>query len=205
MPDPGGSILLPNARKPQVPIDTSSGLITESLAARLSGTTLDSSAISLESATFHPGCRFSDMGVMNEPTVVMAEATGNLGGRRSFSSSGSESSIGEARTSAWTSRRLITRPPSRQEQLSIRPPPRFLPIAGDQFSARELAAVVSEVTGKEFRPFRAGRLGALAMLIKIARTVAPGERELYPAWQGMQYVRNMFDGRAKLDPLDNNR
>ncbi len=83
--------------------------------------------------------------------------------------------------------------------------PRFLRIAGDQLSTRELTAVVSEVTGKKFRPFRAGGLRMLGMLIKVARTVAPGEKELYPAWQGMQYMRNMFDGRAKLEPLDNGR
>jgi nucleoside-diphosphate-sugar epimerase len=83
--------------------------------------------------------------------------------------------------------------------------PRFLRIAGDQLSARELAAVVSEVTGREFRLFRAGGLGMLGALIKVARTFARGEKELYPAWQGMQYMRNMFDGRAKLQPLDNDR
>lgn len=43
----------------------------------------------------------------------------------------------------------------------------------------------------------------LGTLIKVARTVAPGEKELYPAWQGMQYMHNMFAGRAKLEPLDN--
>jgi nucleoside-diphosphate-sugar epimerase len=83
--------------------------------------------------------------------------------------------------------------------------PRFLRIAGDQLSARELRAVVSEVTGKEFRPFRAGGLGMLGALIKVARVLAPGAKQLYPAWQGMQYMRNMFDGRAKLAPLDNDR
>jgi hypothetical protein len=83
--------------------------------------------------------------------------------------------------------------------------PRFLRIAGDQLSARELTTVVSEVTGKQFRLFRAGGLGMLGTLIKVARTLAPGEKELYPAWQGMQYMRNMFDGRAKLEPLDNDR
>ena len=83
--------------------------------------------------------------------------------------------------------------------------PRFLRIAGDQLSARELAAVVSEVTGKKFCLFRAGGLGMLGTLIKVARTLAPGKKELYPAWQGMQYMRNMFDGRAKLAPLDNDR
>jgi nucleoside-diphosphate-sugar epimerase len=83
--------------------------------------------------------------------------------------------------------------------------PRFLRIAGDQLSARDLAVVVSEVTGMKFRLFRAGGLGMLGALIKVARAVAPLEQELYPAWQGMQYMRNMFDGRAKLEPLDNDR
>ncbi len=83
--------------------------------------------------------------------------------------------------------------------------PRFLRIAGDQLSARELAAVATEVTGEKYRVLRAGGLGMLGMLIKIARTVAPAEDDLYPAWQGMQYMRDMFDGRAKLAPLDNHR
>ncbi len=83
--------------------------------------------------------------------------------------------------------------------------PRFLRIAGDRLSTRELAAVVSEVTGKQFRLVRAGSLRTLGILIKVARAFAPGEKKLYPAWQGMQYMRNMFDGRAKLDPLDNDR
>jgi uncharacterized protein YbjT (DUF2867 family) len=83
--------------------------------------------------------------------------------------------------------------------------PRILRIAGDQLSAKELTAVVSEVTGKKFRLFRAGSLGMLGTLIKIARTIATGERKLYPAFQGMQYMHNMFDGRVKLEPLDNER
>jgi nucleoside-diphosphate-sugar epimerase len=83
--------------------------------------------------------------------------------------------------------------------------PRILRIAGDQLSARELAGVASEVTGKKFRLFRAGGLGMLGALIKVARMVAPAEKEIFPAWQGMQYMRNMFDGRAKLEPLDNDR
>jgi hypothetical protein len=45
----------------------------------------------------------------------------------------------------------------------------------------------------------------LGALIEVARAVAPNENELFPAWQGMQYMRNMFDGRAKLRPLDNDR
>jgi nucleoside-diphosphate-sugar epimerase len=83
--------------------------------------------------------------------------------------------------------------------------PRFLRIAGDQLSARELAAVAGEVTGERFRLLRPGGLGMLDMIIKIARTANPAKKELYPAWQGMQYMRNMLDGRAKLYPLDNGR
>src|ERR1035437_3051247 len=59
--------------------------------------------------------------------------------------------------------------------------PRILRIAGDQVSARELTAVMSEVTGKKFRLLRAGGLGMLGTLIKIARMVAPGEKKSYPA------------------------
>ncbi len=83
--------------------------------------------------------------------------------------------------------------------------PRFLQIAGDQISAREIKAVVNEVTGKKFRLFRAGGPGMLSTMIKIVRTIAPREKELYPAWQGMQYMRNMIDERSKQSILDNNR
>ena len=52
---------------------------------------------------------------------------------------------------------------------------------------------------------RVGSLRMLGTLAKVARVVAPGGDELYPAWQGMQYTCNMFEGRAKLEPLDNDR
>lgn len=83
--------------------------------------------------------------------------------------------------------------------------PRFLNVAGDQVSPRELKTIVSDVTGEKFSLFRAGGLGLLSVLIKIARTVAPGKNDLYPAWQGMQYMRNMGDKRATLTKTDNKR
>jgi nucleoside-diphosphate-sugar epimerase len=83
--------------------------------------------------------------------------------------------------------------------------PRFLRIAGDQISAREIKAAVNEATGKNFHLFRAGGPRMLSAIIKIARTVAPEEKELYPAWQGMQYMRNMIDERSNITLLDNNR
>ncbi len=83
--------------------------------------------------------------------------------------------------------------------------PRFLRIAGDQCSARELAGIASEVTGERFRLLRAGGLGTLGALIRITRSLLPRPGDLYPPWQGMQYMANMFSGRAKLAPLDNTR
>jgi nucleoside-diphosphate-sugar epimerase len=83
--------------------------------------------------------------------------------------------------------------------------PRYLRIAGDQISAREIRAAVMEITGNKFRLFRAGGPGMLSTIIKIARTLHPGEKELYPAWQGMQYMRNMIDARSNIDKLDNDR
>jgi uncharacterized protein YbjT (DUF2867 family) len=83
--------------------------------------------------------------------------------------------------------------------------PRLLRIAGDQISARGLVEVSSEVTGERFRLFRAGSLKRLARLIKIMRAIRPQSNTLYPPWQGMQYLHNMFSGLARLDPLDNDR
>ena len=83
--------------------------------------------------------------------------------------------------------------------------PRFLRIAGDQISANGMVEAVSEVTGKGFRLLRAGGLGRLSILIKVTRAILFKSKALYPPWQGMQYVHNMFSGLAKLEPLDNDR
>jgi uncharacterized protein YbjT (DUF2867 family) len=83
--------------------------------------------------------------------------------------------------------------------------PRFLRIAGDQISARGMSIVASEVTGEKFKLLRPGGLGAFNVIIKIMRTLMPAPHDLYPPWQGMQYLRDMLSGEAKLAPLDNNR
>jgi uncharacterized protein YbjT (DUF2867 family) len=83
--------------------------------------------------------------------------------------------------------------------------PRYLRIAGDQISPRKIRAVVSDVTGNKFRLIRTGGQGLLGIIIKIARTFAPAKNNLYPAWQGMQYMHNMIDNRSKIDKLDNDR
>ena len=83
--------------------------------------------------------------------------------------------------------------------------PRFLRIAGEQISARGLVTAAGEATGDTFRLFRAGGLGRLQTVITVARALFPARTTLYPPWQGMQYLHNMFSGRAMLDPLDNGR
>lgn len=53
--------------------------------------------------------------------------------------------------------------------------PRYLRIAGDQLSPREIKDVASAVTGNKFKLFQPGGLGLLDFLIKVARKVAPGK------------------------------
>lgn len=83
--------------------------------------------------------------------------------------------------------------------------PRFLRIAGDTVSVRQIAAVMSTVSGRPYKPLRAGGIGSLGVLIRIARTLAPQADETFPAWQGLQYMRDMFSGQGQLSPLDTNR
>ena len=83
--------------------------------------------------------------------------------------------------------------------------PRILRIAGDTLGARGLAAAMGKVSGQPYRTLRAGSVGSLGMLIRVARLVAPQPRAVFPPWQGLQYLRDMFSGQAKLSPLDNGR
>ena len=83
--------------------------------------------------------------------------------------------------------------------------PRMLRIAGDQISPREIRTAVSEISGEKYRLIRAGGPGMLSTIIKITRKISPAKNELYPAWQGMQYMRNMIDERSTLKQTDNLR
>ena len=83
--------------------------------------------------------------------------------------------------------------------------PRFLRIAGSSVSPQDLAGIMTELTGQKYGLWRAAGLGLLSAVIKIARTLTPRSDAVFPAWQGMQYLRDMSSGRGKLDPLDNDR
>ncbi|MFA6276512.1 MAG: aromatic alcohol reductase [Pedobacter sp.] len=80
---------------------------------------------------------------------------------------------------------------------------RYYHIAGDQITPREMAKVVGGVTGHQFKLFRPGGLKFLQALIKPIKFFNPAKHELYPAWQGMQYMRDMMSGRAKVAEYDN--
>ena len=83
--------------------------------------------------------------------------------------------------------------------------PRILRIAGDSLSVRDMARVLTETSGRHYRPLRAGTVGTMSALIGLTKRLAPGDDTVFPAWQGMQYSRDMFEGRVGLEPLDNQR
>jgi nucleoside-diphosphate-sugar epimerase len=83
--------------------------------------------------------------------------------------------------------------------------PRYLRVAGEVATVRELQAAAEAATGQRFRRLRAGGLWLLKLMIRITRRLAPAPREVFPPWQGMQYLHNMFTGLPKFATLDNDR
>jgi NAD(P)-dependent dehydrogenase (short-subunit alcohol dehydrogenase family) len=83
--------------------------------------------------------------------------------------------------------------------------PRYLRIAGDLKSPSDMQTVMNELSTEPYKIFRPGGQGLLGFIIKVARFFSSGEKELYPAWQGMQYMHNMIDDRALLKSTDNER
>lgn len=83
--------------------------------------------------------------------------------------------------------------------------PRFSRIAGSSVSMRQLAEIMTRLSGQRYAPFRPGGLGLFGVLISLVRALSPKTDEAFPAWQGMQYMRDMLSGRGKLSPLDNHR
>ena len=83
--------------------------------------------------------------------------------------------------------------------------PRILRIAGDTVSARGIVGLAGDVSGKAYRPQWVGSLGALGLMIRLAKLVAPQPTAAFPAWQGIQYMRDQFSGMVAFAPLDNDR
>ncbi|WP_116105450.1 NmrA family NAD(P)-binding protein [Lewinella sp. IMCC34191] len=83
--------------------------------------------------------------------------------------------------------------------------PRWLRIAGEVVDADGLRLAASEAYGKSFKTMRIGGIGVLSRMIDVTRLLAPQREEVFPPWQGMQYMRNMMSGRGKHPTLDNDR
>jgi hypothetical protein len=83
--------------------------------------------------------------------------------------------------------------------------PLALCIAGDRISPRGLSALMTELTGQPFTLLRPAGLGAFGLLIRLTKALMPTTDELYPPWQGMQYLHNMLSGLALPASLDNGR
>ncbi|WP_052323961.1 NmrA family NAD(P)-binding protein [Flavihumibacter sp. ZG627] len=83
--------------------------------------------------------------------------------------------------------------------------PRYLRIAGDVVNAEGLKDAVTAATGNGFKLLRVGGLGGLKTMINITRTIIPKKEEVFPPWQGMQYLHNMLSGKPKFSALDNDR
>jgi hypothetical protein len=83
--------------------------------------------------------------------------------------------------------------------------PRFMRIAGDRLSCNDFVKLLSELTGQQYKLFRPGGIGLLNTVISLTRFFSPSKNELYPAWQGMQYMRDMMEGRIIFQKYDNDR
>ena len=83
--------------------------------------------------------------------------------------------------------------------------PRWLRISGNTLTAEGLARAASDAYGQSFTAQWAGTIGVLTAMIDVTRLLVPGREEVFPPWQGMQYLRNMFSGRGKLVTLNNDR
>ena len=83
--------------------------------------------------------------------------------------------------------------------------PRILRVAGDSISVRGIAESMSQTSGHRYRPLWVGSIRMLSAMIGVTKIVAAQADVTFPPWQGMQYMRDMFNGSAKLDPLDNDR
>jgi hypothetical protein len=83
--------------------------------------------------------------------------------------------------------------------------PRYLHIAGSNVNAHDVQKIMSEITGLKFGLISPGGIGLLNTIIKVAKFFNGDSKDLYPAWQGMQYMRDMMEGRAVINSHDNDR
>jgi hypothetical protein len=85
-----------------------------------------------------------------------------------------------------------------------KPTPNFLRIASDTVTVKDIANAETNVEHAQYKPGWMGPVWFIEIVIRIMRFFG-GENDIFPVWQGMQYMTNMASGAGKLDPLDNDR
>jgi nucleoside-diphosphate-sugar epimerase len=83
--------------------------------------------------------------------------------------------------------------------------PRYMRIAGDRLTCNDFVDLLTELTSKSYKLFRPGGIPLFNFIIRMTRFFSPSKKELYPAWQGMQYMRDMMEGRIVFQKYDNDR
>ena len=83
--------------------------------------------------------------------------------------------------------------------------PRYLRIAGDSLSCNDVSDVMTQLTNSPYKIFNPGGIGLFSIIISVTKFFDFSKKELYPAWQGMQYMRDMMEGRAVIDKHNNER
>ncbi|KAJ5225867.1 hypothetical protein N7468_007092 [Penicillium chermesinum] len=84
------------------------------------------------------------------------------------------------------------------------PTPKFLRIASVTASVQDIADTLTTIYGVQYTPRWMGTIWTAQLMISTMRLFG-GENEIFPVWQGMQYMVNMMSGDGKLEPLDNDR
>ena len=83
--------------------------------------------------------------------------------------------------------------------------PRFLRIAGDTVSSADVAALATGITGRRWRTVWVGPARLIGGIAAGMRARAGETDDAFPAWQGLQYTRDVFEGRGTFEHLDNDR
>lgn len=83
--------------------------------------------------------------------------------------------------------------------------PRFLKIAGDRLSCNDFVNLLTDITGEKYKILKPGGIGLFNFLIRVTKFFSPSKDELYPAWQGMQYMRDMMEGKLPIQNYDQDR
>jgi len=82
--------------------------------------------------------------------------------------------------------------------------PRYVRVRGDAVSARDLARIMSRLKGQTYTTRWMGPIWMLRLISSVMRFFAR-DGPVFPAWQGMQYTADLFEGKGHFKAVDNSR